>query len=194
MYRDPTDIMKSHWKIPEHEWGPHDDYDIPCARQYRNPVQPAPTRHVLRAANVTHDQLTRTEYCAVHLDAVAHSVLQEHHRTGRGWFINYQQMPAVLWERWLPGVLGIPVTHEMQQRMKQVTEWYSKGKGRLPPRSSSSSTATTTTTGSAAAVVWREDTTAKRALVTPAVHNAVRTFCKDTYSKLERACAGQRHR
>eukprot|EP00977_Amphora_coffeiformis_P024875 scaffold17426_cov170-Amphora_coffeaeformis.AAC.8 len=173
MYREPTEIIRSHWKIPEDQIA--SNTDIPCARNYDNPFQPTSTQYVLNMRNVTSDQLTRTEYCAVHLDAISHSVVSEHERTGKGLFINYQQMPHVVWERMLPQEFRVPVTVEMRQKMQQVSRVYSKGKG----------------DAQIAAQIWTEDTTLKRSSVTPEVHNAVQRFCPDTYQKLEHVRAQQ---
>jgi hypothetical protein len=180
MYRDSVEVLQSHWKLPEEQMDP--TKDVPCARHYANPKQPPAILEVLAERNVTHtNQITKTQYCAAHLAGISRSVMQEHERTGRGRFINYKEMPQVIWDTLLPQDFGITLDDDMKNKMMQVTRWYSKG-GKRDQRFGDG---TVSETHRITQEKWTEDTTSKRASVSPAILEAVQQFCPDIYNQLE---------
>jgi Skp family chaperone for outer membrane proteins len=195
MYRDSGEILQSHWKLPEEQMDP--TKDVPCARHYANPNQPLAIREVLAERNVTHtSQMTKTQYCAAHLAGISRSVLQEHERTGRGRFINYKQMPQVIWETLLPLDFGIALDEEMKNKMMQVTRRYSKGGKRDQrfgdiPISDQQQQQEQQQQQRRSQEQWTEDTTKKRASVSSAIVEAVQQFCPDIYDQLENVALKQ---
>ena len=168
MFRDTHEIMQSHWKVPEESMDP-DAHEAKCARLYRNPHQPEPTKAVLAKADKQYYELSQTEYCAAHLAGISHSVIQEHERTGKGRFINYQQMPQVMWETLLPIDFGVEVEPYMVDNMMQFTHLYAKGhqQGRANEK-------------------WASDTSQKKNSITENVSRAIELFCPNMYQQLER--------
>ena len=178
MFRDTFQVMQSHWKIPEGEKQPS---SVKCARQYRNPIQPSTTLQVLETAaggdknnKRQYHELSRTEYCAAHLASISNAVLQEHQRTGKGTFVDYKQMPAVMWETVLPETFGVAVEPYMVDNMMQHTHLYSKGhqQGRENEP-------------------WASDTEQKESRISQSIKEAVQTFCPDTYDKLAKIALAQ---
>jgi hypothetical protein len=189
MYRDSAEILQSHWKLPEEQMDP--TKDVPCARHYANPNQPPAIREVLLERNVTHtNQITKTQYCAAHLAGISRSVMQEHLRTGRGRFINYKEMPQVIWETLLPLDFGVTLDEDMKNKMMQVTRRYSKG-GKRDQRFTGSTTGSDQNEQRISQDQWTEDTTKKRASVSPAIMEAVQLFCPDIYNQLETVASKQ---
>jgi hypothetical protein len=69
LYRDSVEIMQSQWKDVD-KWNksmePLDT--LVCARNYHNPIQLPMTMEILESKQIASvDQLSLTEYCAVHL-------------------------------------------------------------------------------------------------------------------------------
>jgi len=169
MFRDTHEIMQSHWKVAEESADMSQLEDVKCSRLYRNPNQPPTTQAVLDRASKEYHELTRTEYCAAHLASISLAVMQEHQRTGKGRFINYNQMPAVMWQTLLPIDFGIEVDSAMIDNMMQLTHVYSKGhqQGRANEK-------------------WVSDADHKKKSITQNVTRAVEMLSPDTYAQLER--------
>lgn len=176
MFRDSHEVMQSHWKVPEADLtAQQQEEEVKCARLYRNPHQPPTTRTVLARVNRQYHELSRTEYCAAHLAGISLAVLQEHHRTGMGRFINYRQMPAIMWESVLTDVFGVTMeSSAMVDNMRRLSHVYSKGHQRGRDHET-----------------WTSDTLVKKRGLTHNITRAVEQFCPDTYDQLERVARRQ---
>lgn len=184
IFRDSYEIMQSHWKVPEEDLVDNtNDRNAKkknkavakCSRMYRNPHQPPTTAAVLERVNRSYHELTQTEYCAVHLAGISSAVMQEHERSGKGRFVDYTQMPDVMWETVLPLDFGIQMEPYMIDNMRQFTHVYSKGHqaGRANEK-------------------WTADTADKRKRISANVTRAVDTYCPDTYERLDDISQRQR--
>jgi hypothetical protein len=236
MYRDSQEIMQSHFKISEREIldsnninDKNQTFDVPCARNQKKEIQPPATLKVLHRHNITNvSTLSMTEYCAAHLAGITHSVLTEHYRqaslhnktgagsgiktttstatTPKGRFVNYKQMPAIMYESIVPHHFGIPLTPDMTKRMQAVTNMYSKGGKRKSSDVSATWTsppatplpaphATTTAAASflqAGQQPQQQQPSPHGATTLPArpavpidIVAAVARYCPDTYAQLE---------
>jgi hypothetical protein len=230
MYRDSQEIMQSHFKISEREINDiqHNNnnnettmttFDVPCARNQKKEIQPPATLQVLHRHNVTDvATLTMTEYCAVHLAGITHSVLTEHFKqqashnkafgiktstttmTPKGRFVNYKQMPAIMYESIVPHHFDIALTDEMVKRMQAVTNMYSKGGKRkssdvnamwtnTPADSTPLPAPTTTSFLQGGQHQHQQQPSPQGATTRPAVPveivAAVARYCPDTYAQLE---------
>jgi glyoxylate carboligase len=95
------------------------------------------------------------------------SAIQEHQRSGKGRFVNYNQLPGVVWDKVLPQDFGISVEQDAIERMTRVAAVYSKGRGVKANQE------------------WQEDSTKKQSTASKEVVDAVRVFLADTYDQME---------
>ncbi len=95
------------------------------------------------------------------------SALNEYHNQSSavGHFINYQQLPDILWESVLPNILKIPLDSEDVERMKRVAGVYSKGRFEVQS--------------------WEQDSQKKRKEAPLAVQSAATEYMGDAYERLQ---------
>ncbi|GKY96638.1 hypothetical protein MPSEU_000623400 [Mayamaea pseudoterrestris] len=179
-YRDSVEVMMSHFK--------HYQFDQPqqqqpqahnavCLRNYQKPLQQQPAKllEMLTEKGLSVGDLSREDYCAAHLASLAGSAVDEYQSTpatSKRWFINYNQLPHITWEKILPG-LGFSVDDATMNRMQQVAHVYSKGRG------------------TKAGQEFLEDSTQKQDKAPEVVKQAVAEFMAPVYEQMEAINAKQ---
>lgn len=98
--------------------------------------------------------------------ALSLAAIQEHQRSQKGRFVNYNQLPDIFWNDLLPKEFGVPVDDAMRQRIQAISQSYSKDKGRK-------------------GITFKGDGEDKRQSATPEVVAAAQTFAGDVYHQLE---------
>jgi hypothetical protein len=104
--------------------------------------------------------------------ALSLSALQEHKRTGKGRFINYNSLPDVMWNNVIPEDFQIRLAPEDIAKMQQTAGVYSKGRGKK------------------ANVEWKEDSAKKHSSASSAVVDATKMFMDDVYNQMEALSIG----
>lgn len=94
------------------------------------------------------------------------AAVQEYERTKKGIFVNYNQLPDIMWEDLLPNKYNVPVDDTMIQRMKDISQNYSKSRNRND-------------------VSFEDDREKKQKNASPAVIKAAETYAGDVYQKLQ---------
>jgi hypothetical protein len=105
---------------------------------------------------------------------LSESAIREHERTGKGRFVNYNQLPDILWEQVMPQDFKVPITDVMITNMKNVAQVYSKGRGRNANKS------------------WEEDSTRKKQTASTEVVEATHMFMDRPFQRMEGFAAGGR--
>jgi hypothetical protein len=95
------------------------------------------------------------------------AAIQEHERTGKGRFVNYNQLPDIVWDTVMPRHFGVPVGEEMITNMQQIAGVYSKGRGHKADQE------------------WEEDSTRKQLSALKHVIDAAAFWLGDTFEKME---------
>jgi hypothetical protein len=95
------------------------------------------------------------------------AAIQEHERTGKGHFVNYNQLPDIMWDKVMPRDFGVPVGKEMITNMQQIAGVYSKGRGHKADQE------------------WEEDSTKKQSTASEKVIDAANFWLGDTFEKME---------
>jgi hypothetical protein len=95
------------------------------------------------------------------------SAIQEHTRSGKGRFINYNTLPDVMWNSVIPQDFQISLGPEDIAKMQQTSGVYSKGRGPKANRE------------------WEEDSTTKQSSAPKAVADATHMFMDDIYNQME---------
>mmetsp|Transcript_28796 Transcript_28796/g.44264 ORF Transcript_28796/g.44264 Transcript_28796/m.44264 type:complete len:473 (-) Transcript_28796:337-1755(-) len=172
VYRDSVEIMQSHMKgvtaDADGGWMGGGAHTPVCARNYRMPTQPATTALLLQEKGFqSPEELSITQYCAAHLGALSLSALQEHKRTGKGRFVNYNTLPDVMWDSVIPQDFQIDLAPEDITKMQQTSGVYSKGRGQKANQE------------------WQEDSTKKQSSAAPVVVQATKLFMDDIYNQME---------
>jgi len=169
-YRDSIEVMMSHFKNYQQGNPLSKDFMPVCLRNYGSEVQHPLLQEIAQSKGRTVESLNKEEYCAAHLATLSESAIHEYERTKdsdtKHWFINYKELPHVLWESILPDLV-LPFTAAQIERMHQVSRSYSKGRG---PR---------------AGQHWHEDSTLKQGTAPDSVKQAVATFLDPLYQKME---------
>jgi len=176
VYRDPVQVMMSHFA--------HGIKTANCLRALRNPpiiLQSLARKRGYRAAaagggrRVHHDderkdselkELTPQEFCAAHLATLTETAAYHIEKSnGLGRAVNYNKLPAILYEEILPA-WGIDVTEEEIQNIQEISGHYSKGRGNQ-------------------AKEWKDDTKKKEEMATPEIQDASRVFLQSSFDRLE---------
>ena len=119
--------------------------------------------------------MTLTEYCAAHLAGLSLAAVQEYDRTRDsatsdhpgGFFVDYYQMPDVVWEKVFPDHFGVnPLPPNTVQNMQATAGVYSKGRGQKANQE------------------WTEDSTIKRQTATPETIEAANLFASKVYKRM----------
>jgi hypothetical protein len=167
LYRDSVEVMQSH--VSGREDAVVNGKMTPvCARNYGRKIQPPTTLQVIEKAGVLLDQMNPLQYCAAHLAGLSLSAIQEHTRTHRGRFVNYKQMPDIVWDDIFPNYFNIPLTNKEIGRMEKTALLYSKGRGNQANKG------------------WKDDSTEKQKTAARPVTKAAAVFLKDVYDDMER--------
>jgi hypothetical protein len=99
---------------------------------------------------------------------LSESAIREHERTGKGRFVNYNQLPDIMWKQVLPQDFKVlPVGNVMITNMKNVAQVYSKGRGKKANQS------------------WEEDSTMKKQTATAEVVEATHMFMDRPFQRME---------
>eukprot|EP00934_Nitzschia_sp_Nitz4_P007280 Nitzschia sp. Nitz4//scaffold28_size193895//29979//31588//NITZ4_001630-RA/size193895-augustus-gene-0.302-mRNA-1//-1//CDS//3329545877//7270//frame0 len=129
LYRDSVEVMQSHFLDKSTGKTKTSGKGAVCLRQQPVQPQPATTLEVVKSSGREMDELSNEEYCAAHLASLSLSALHEHKRSGKGRFINYNQLPDAVWDKLLAVDYGIHVDDTQMERMKQISQVYSKDRG-----------------------------------------------------------------
>ena len=185
IFRDSVEILMSHLSyLVKGDSAVENDPTPVCLRDYRKANQHSSLREVVAEAGRNVTSLTKEEYCAAHVASLAQSAIQEYNRlhpTGlkkgnynrKQWFLNYEGLPHVLWEEWMPYLHMGYMEKEMKERMQQMANLYSKNRGQD------------------VAQPWHEDSTMKRSRAPESVKKAVELFLDPVYSAMNEIQASQ---
>lgn len=158
VYREGVEIMASHF--PENQKNHH---DAVCLRSRKHP--PSILSELVSKEGRELDSLSIAEYCAVHLASICEAALREYDASGRGRFVNYNQLPDILWDSILPDHFHLEPLHAHQlSRMKEVAALDARGN---------------------ATVVFQQDSARKHEISSEEIHQAVNTFLKPLYSRMQ---------
>merc|ERR1712176_790571 len=155
VFRDTVEIMQSHTNQ-----GERSTPGRVCTRYFPRPPydQPSSTMEIIKDAEKSLTDLSSTEYCATHLAGLSLAAVQEYDRTSAsatsknpgGRFVDYYQMPDIVWERIFPDHFGVkPLPPNSVANMQATAGVYSKGRGQKANQE------------------WTEDSTIKRKTATP---------------------------
>lgn len=170
VYRDPTEVMMSHFKNYQKGKPLSEDFNPVCMRHAENEYQHPLLEAIVQAKGRTIESLSKEEYCAAHLAALCESAIQGHryiNNDTKHWFLNYNELPSKVWETVLPEVLGTPLSARQIERMEAVSNAYSKGHG---PK---------------AGKEWHDDASVKHEMAPDSVKEAVAMFLQPSYQLLE---------
>lgn len=95
------------------------------------------------------------------------SAIQEHERSGKGRFVNYSQLPDIMWEQILPKEFGVPVDANGIAHMQKVSGVYSKGRGYKANKE------------------WTEDSTKKLSTAPQSVLQAAELVMRPVFGQME---------
>jgi hypothetical protein len=172
VYRDPVEIMMSHFKNFQYGKALSKDFMAVCLRsQNREPHESLVK--LVQALGKTVDELTKEEYCAAHLASLAAVALDEYEADHEKapdklkWFVNYEELPHKIWETVVPQLITpLKVDKTTLERMKAISHSYSKGAG-------------------SNAGTWTEDSTRKHNKAPKTVREAAKEFLNPLYEKME---------
>ena len=133
VFRDPVEVLMSHFAA-----GPKRVAQANCARSYAHPPAVVTARLEREMDNGNHNNSPHRrhskppveDFCAAHLATLTETAVQAlSHSNSLGRAVDYQQLPAVLWERILPA-WGVELTDADVERLEHDTAaQYSKGRG-----------------------------------------------------------------
>ena len=187
LYRDTVEVMQSHLGAAK---GGLDKRHRPvCARNFGNKHQPLTTLQVIKFKSADSDKpvelndMDMIDYCAAHLAGLSLSAVQEHARSvekdknfAMSRFVNYNQMPSVVWNDILPNHFGLQVSKANIQNMEHTASVYSKGRG---PKANQE---------------WEEDSTKKQTTASDRVVKASKFYVGDIYEQMERLSSPKHRR
>jgi len=168
VYRDPIEVMMSHFKNYQKGDPLEEDFFPVCIRHFENAVQHPLMQAFVQSKGRAIESLSKEEYCAAHLATLCESAIQGHRhaRTGtKHWFINYNELPNKVWESVLPDLVP-PLTADQIERMEEMSNAYSKGRG-------------------SRAREWQDDSEVKHEKAPDSVKEAAADFLQPSYEKLE---------
>lgn len=99
--------------------------------------------------------------------SLCESAIRQHAKSETGRFVNYADLPDILWETILPDYFQIPLNSIHYKEMQKAAEVYSKGRGVK------------------ANTAWQEDSTHKQDKVSSEIKQAAETFLEPSFEKLE---------
>ena len=158
VYREPVQVMMSHLASGYRRAN--------CLRSLSRP----PPSIVQLARNHGHasvSDLSPEEFCAAHLATITETALRNIQQShGYGVAVNYDSLPNAMYEYILPKHMGVTVNSQMIQRVVQISEQYSKGRGERKKK-------------------WEEDSEQKEEQANKAVRKAAKKFLLESYQALE---------
>jgi hypothetical protein len=184
-YRDSVEVMMSHLKNyqglknKDKKVKAANRYAPVCLRAYGRAQQHPTLETLVQSKGLTMSDISQEQYCAAHLASLATSAVQEHRNSiavgntqTKHWFVNYEQLPHRIWDEILPE-LGITLKDHMIDRMKEVGQVYSKGRGQK------------------AGETFQEDSTLKHANAPESVKTAALQFMQPVYDEMEAIRKGE---
>ena len=189
LYRDGVEILMSQFHPYQRRENIGPDFIPPCLRGRSKATQHPLLLDVLAARNRTLDTITREDYCAAHVASLAQAALHHgeslrnqsstmhgvihpsdeptnnHYAVAKHWFVNYNQLPHILWERIVSELLVGGVTAQQREKMHRISKVYSKSKDDESH--------------------WKEDSTLKSGLAPPTVKSAAEVFLDPLYEQME---------
>ena len=166
LYRDSVEVMQSHVGVTGKIAASGRRKPV-CARNYGGKYQPPTTLQLIERKRKDINELTLVEYCAAHLAGLSLSAIQEYERTKRGRFVNYAQLPYIIWDDIVPKYFKVAMPRTGIANMEKAALVYSKGRGDKANQE------------------WKEDSTKKKETARPVVTTAAGVFLGDIYDKME---------
>jgi hypothetical protein len=132
VYRDPVQVMVSHFQDSQNRKGPPK-----CAQRQRN--RPPPIVVKLLERSFGDDELSMNrgnklaravsveQYCAAHLASLADKAVSVLQQSSRGRAVNYELLPDLLWNDLLPNHFQYNASDAEIARMQEQARVYSKG-------------------------------------------------------------------
>lgn len=202
-YCDSVEVMMSHFSHYQQGLDTAPSSDTPeCLRNYgkSEELQPPLVTELVTAAGRLLESLSKEEYCAAHLAALAEAAVREHERTlqfkvaAHGvtvlaatrdggsaaavthaapphWFVNYSELPHKIWETLLPALVVHGVSRAEIDRMHAAVKVYSK--------------AARDKKTDKGAPHWQEDSTLKQGRAPASIKEAAKLFMDPVYAQLE---------
>lgn len=132
-------------------------------------------RKVINHSGKPFEELTPIQYCAAHVGGLALAAVNEYDRsindssrTTMGRFVEYTQMPDIVWKDILPNHFGVKsMPQDAITKMEKIAGTYSKGRGAQNQKE------------------WEEDSTAKQLSATPAVIQASNLMVSKVYKRMK---------
>jgi len=171
-YRDPTEILMSHFKNYQHGNPLSSSYRNNCSRNFGKKDQHPVLVDLVEQHGMKVEDLDLEQYCAAHLASLGESAVREHdsneHMKTPHWFVNHNELPRKIWEKVLGTVItDTKMTDEMIQRIQQMAHSYSKSRGDPSKQD------------------WHEDSTMKQGRAPESIKIAAQTFMNPVYNKME---------
>lgn len=157
VYRDPVEVMMSHLDIPQMQ-------RAVCLRSTRRP--PKMITDMAKSKGKDMKSISPEEFCAMHLATLCQSALDEFHRTDKGEFVNYVDLPNILIDYIIPDHFNIPIDAEEARNIHEVSSVYSKGSHNRDKE-------------------WKEDSQTKQEHASEAILKASETWLLPTFKALE---------
>ena len=162
LYRDSVEVLQSHVEGTGEA----------CTRYYYSNREQFPsTQQVIDDARLTMESITLLQYCAAHLAGLSLSAVQEHQRSGRrkGRFVNYNQLPDIMWESVLPEEFGVSVNKRHIKNMQRIAGVYSKGRQGIAKSNQE----------------WKEDSSRKLSAASQPVLDAAELLMRRIFDQME---------
>ena len=162
VYRDSVETMMSHLKQNA------DTKRANCLRSMGLP--PRALTRLVEESGRTVDSLTRPEFCAAHLATLCEAAIAEHVKSSdqaMGRFVNYQNLPDVMWESVLPDHFNIADSDLDMEGLRKASSVYSKNRGN-PAKED-----------------WKDDSMYKQNKASVEVREAANEFLKQRYDRME---------
>jgi len=166
VYRDPVQVMISHFQAGIQ--------NANCVQGRRRGGKILAQHVEQRTEFASVMDLTDIQYCAAHLATLTQSAADGIERSNStttssklmGRAINYEDLPAVLWNSVLPDHFGLgTLSEETVKRLQDISGVYSKGThGRHGE--------------------FKDDTESKEQKATPEIRDAAKTFLEESYKRL----------
>jgi hypothetical protein len=167
-----------------------------CLRTFHDAWQPPALLDLVQVQHGrTMESLSKEEYCAAYLATLGQAAINEYRRQEQhdqdpaqqqqhssnqrpqqhgGWFINYKDLPFVLWEHVIPELrfMGTPSATDIAQWQSKVTSTYTKGRGGPAKKEEQQRH-------------WQEDSVVKQSRAPESVKRAVALFLDPVYHEME---------
>jgi len=212
VFRDSVEVLMSHFKNyqkgqPISAVGPRPV----CLRSYGKPPeqQHALLHQMAQSHNRTISSWSKEEFCAAHLATLARSALDEYRaiaeesssggssaknknsaavykkRHRNEWFWNYNQLPHVIWEDWLPRLHVGYVSPDMVERMQKVSNVYSKNKSPPAADKKQQPVVQILQGNNNNNREWHEDSSMKQQRAPDSIKKAARLFLDPLYQEMQ---------